>query len=119
MRYKGIPLLPLVVAATAAAVFVKYRSSIQAARARLRGKSTVIPSPYGDIEYTEHGIGPDVLVIHGSGGGFDQGELLAQVVLDDQFHRITPRALAMYGRRSTRELRGTSRPMPTQACSTI
>jgi pimeloyl-ACP methyl ester carboxylesterase len=90
MKYKEIPLLPLVAAAAAATVFVKYRSSMQAARERLRGKSTVIPSPYGDIEYTEHGAGSDVLVIHGSGGGFDQGELLAQVVLDDQFHRITP-----------------------------
>jgi pimeloyl-ACP methyl ester carboxylesterase len=89
MKYKGIPLLPLVATVAAAAVFVKYRSSMQAARQRLQGKSTVIPSPYGDIEYTEHGTGSDVLVIHGSGGGFDQGERLAQVVLDDQFHRIT------------------------------
>lgn len=77
-------------AAVGAAVFVKYRTSMRAARERLRGKSTVIPSPYGDIEYSEHGTGYDVLVIHGSGGGFDQGQLLAQVVLDDQFHRITP-----------------------------
>jgi 2-hydroxy-6-oxonona-2,4-dienedioate hydrolase len=30
------------------------------------------------------------LVIHGSGGGFDQGELLARAVLGDQFHWITP-----------------------------
>jgi 2-hydroxy-6-oxonona-2,4-dienedioate hydrolase len=90
MKYKGIPLLPFVATAAAAAVFVKYQTNMRAVRERLRGKSTVIPSPYGDIEYTEHGAGSDVLVIHGSGGGFDQGELLAQVVLDDQFHRITP-----------------------------
>lgn len=90
MKYKGIPLLPLVAAAAAAAVFVKYRLDMQDARQRLRGKSTVIPSPYGDIEYSEHGAGPAVLVIHGSGGGFDQGEFLAQAVLDDQFHCITP-----------------------------
>jgi 2-hydroxy-6-oxonona-2,4-dienedioate hydrolase len=57
---------------------------------RVSGKSTVIPSPYGNIEYTEGGSGPDVLVIHGSGGGFDQGELLARAVLGDQFHWITP-----------------------------
>ena len=88
MKYKGIQLLPLV--ATATAVFVKYQTSMRAARARLQGKSMVIPSLYGDIEYSEHGSGYDVLVIHGSGGGFDQGELLAQVVLGDQFHRITP-----------------------------
>lgn len=90
MKYKGLPLLPLVTASAAAAVFIQYRSSMRAARARLRGKSTIISSPYGDIEYSEHGTGPDVLVIHGSGGGFDQGELLAQVVLGAQFHCITP-----------------------------
>ena len=37
---------------------------MRAARERLRGKSTVIPSSYGDIEYTVHGSGSDVLVIH-------------------------------------------------------
>lgn len=57
---------------------------------RVSGKSTVIPSPYGDIEFTQGGSGPDVLVIHGSGGGYDQGELLVQAALGDQFHWITP-----------------------------
>lgn len=57
---------------------------------RVSGKSTVIPSPYGDIEFSEGGSGPDVLVIHGSGGGYDQGELLARAVLGEQFHWITP-----------------------------
>lgn len=49
-----------------------------------------MPSPYGDVEYTEDGSGPPVLVIHGSGGGYDQGELLAQTVLGQGFHRIAP-----------------------------
>lgn len=57
---------------------------------RVNGKSTVIASPYGDIEFTEGGSGPAVLVIHGSGGGYDQGELLARAVLGDQFHWIAP-----------------------------
>ncbi len=90
MKYKGIPLLPLLTAAAATAVFVQYRLSMRTAHERLRGKSTVIPSPYGNIEYTEHGAGSNVLVIHGSGGGFDQGKLLAHIVLDDQFHCIIP-----------------------------
>jgi pimeloyl-ACP methyl ester carboxylesterase len=57
---------------------------------RIRGSGTVISSPYGDIEYTAGGSGSPVLVIHGSGGGYDQGELLVQAVLGDQFHWITP-----------------------------
>lgn len=57
---------------------------------RVRGKSTVIPSPYGDIEYTEGGTGPPVLVIHGSGGGYDQGQLIVDIFLDGRFHWIAP-----------------------------
>ncbi|NPV61123.1 MAG: alpha/beta hydrolase [Methanotrichaceae archaeon] len=64
---------------------------------RVSGKSTVMPSPYGDIEFTQGGSGPDVLVIHGSGGGFDQGELLVRTVLGDQFHWITPSRFGYLG----------------------
>lgn len=71
-------------------ILAVYLRDMQQAYERVRGKSTVIPSPYGDIEYTEGGSGPPVLVIHGSGGGYDQGELVVQAVLDEQFHWITP-----------------------------
>jgi pimeloyl-ACP methyl ester carboxylesterase len=90
MKYKGLSLRPLLTVSAATAVFVTYRSSMRANYKRLRGKSTVIPSQYGNIEYTEHGAGSDVLVIHGSGGGFDQGKFLAHIVLDGQFHCIIP-----------------------------
>jgi pimeloyl-ACP methyl ester carboxylesterase len=67
-----------------------YLRDMKKAYRRVRGKSTVIPSPYGDIEYTEGGEGPPVLVIHGSGGGYDQGELVVDLFLDDSFHWIAP-----------------------------
>ena len=71
-------------------VGVTYLRDMQRAYGRVSGRTTVIPSPYGDIEYAEGGRGPDVLVIHGSGGGFDQGELLVQAFLGDDFHWIAP-----------------------------
>ncbi|HLP44346.1 MAG TPA: alpha/beta hydrolase [Candidatus Deferrimicrobium sp.] len=71
-------------------VFVIYRWDMKRAYKRVQGKSTIIPSAYGDIEYTENGSGPAVLLIHGSGGGYDQGELFAQALLGNQFHCITP-----------------------------
>ncbi len=71
-------------------VLVDYILEMRTAYARVSGKSTVLPSPHGDVEYTENGVGPDVLVIHGSGGGYDQGELLAQTLLGGRFHAITP-----------------------------
>lgn len=85
LRWIAIGLILAVVLVSAA-----YFWDMNQAYERVSGKSTVIPSPYGDIEFTVGGSGPDVLVIHGSGGGFDQGELLAQAVLGDQFHWITP-----------------------------
>lgn len=83
-------LLVLALGIAGVTLWLDFRSSMAAARERVRGKSAVIPSPYGNIEYSEGGAGPPVLVIHGSGGGFDQGELIAQSVLDDRFHWIAP-----------------------------
>ena len=85
LRYTAIGLILAIVLVSAA-----YFSDISRAYERISGKSTVIPSPYGDIEFTEGGSGPDVLVIHGSGGGYDQGELLVEAELGDKFHWITP-----------------------------
>jgi 2-hydroxy-6-oxonona-2,4-dienedioate hydrolase len=88
--------------AAAALVLAAYLWDMNGAYDRVRGKSTVIPSPYGDIEYTEGGSGFPVLVIHGSGGGYDQGELLARAVLGEQFHWIAPSRFG-YLRSSFRE----------------
>jgi pimeloyl-ACP methyl ester carboxylesterase len=85
LRWIAIGLIVAAVLVSAA-----YLWDMNRAYERIRGKSTVMPSPYGDIEYTEGGSGPDILVIHGSGGGYDQGELLVRAVLGDQFHWITP-----------------------------
>lgn len=85
LRWTAIGLIATMVLVSAA-----YLWDMNQAYERVRGKSTVIPSPYGDIEYTEGGSGPPVLVIHGSGGGYDQGELLVQAVLSEQFRWIAP-----------------------------
>lgn len=71
-------------------VYAVYLADMNRAYERVLAKGTVLPSIYGDIEYTEGGSGPDVLVIHGSGGGYDQAELLVQAVLGDQFRWIAP-----------------------------
>jgi 2-hydroxy-6-oxonona-2,4-dienedioate hydrolase len=78
----------LIVAAISASA--AYRADMKREYERVRASGTVISSPYGDIEYTEGGSGPAVLVIHGSGGGYDQGELVADAVLGEDFRSITP-----------------------------
>ncbi|MBN1234894.1 MAG: alpha/beta hydrolase, partial [Methanotrichaceae archaeon] len=85
LRGTAIGLILAVVLVSAA-----YFWDMNQAYERVYAKSTVIASPYGDIEFTEGGSGPDVLVIHGSGGGYDQGELLVRAALGDQFHWISP-----------------------------
>jgi pimeloyl-ACP methyl ester carboxylesterase len=77
-------------ALAAAALGLTYSRDMDRAYERIRGRSQLIDSPLGAIEYTVGGTGLAVLVIHGSGGGFDQGEFLAQAALGDRFRRITP-----------------------------
>lgn len=63
---------------------------LRKAYARVATGSTLISTPQGDVEFRQGGSGPPVLVIHGSGGGFDQGELIARAVLGGSFHWIAP-----------------------------
>jgi len=50
-----------------------YQRDIESARNRVANGSTIAQTPCGPIEYAMAGDGPPVLVIHGAGGGFDQG----------------------------------------------
>jgi pimeloyl-ACP methyl ester carboxylesterase len=67
----------LVVSATAAAVsaslWQRYRASMRAARQRVAQGSTVASTRCGPIEFAALGSGEPILVVHGAGGGFDQG----------------------------------------------
>lgn len=84
-------LLLLMFLSIVAMVWLIFHGEMRAARARLRNRSTVLPSPYGDLEYAEGGAGADVLIVHGAAGGWDQGTLIAEAVLDgSRFHWIAP-----------------------------
>lgn len=85
VRWATIALLGT--AALAAAAFI---ADIRNAYSRVADASTVVSSPHGSIEFKHGGSGPPVLVVHGSGGGYDQGELIAQAVLGNRFHWIAP-----------------------------
>lgn len=69
-------LFGLALATMVAGIGAGYRSFTRTradAVRRLDGRSTVIDTPYGVLEYAEAGTGEPVLMIHGTGGGFDQG----------------------------------------------
>lgn len=89
MSRKRIVVTTLLAAAGLAALYVG--TDLRRAYQRIAGGgSRVLPSPWGEIEYLRGGSGPTVLVIHGSGGGFDQGELIAKAVLGEDFAWIAP-----------------------------
>jgi pimeloyl-ACP methyl ester carboxylesterase len=74
----------------AAAVAIWFVVDTRRAYARITRNSALLFSPLGDIEYKRGGSGVPVLVIHGSGGGYDQGELIAKTILGDGFAWIAP-----------------------------
>ncbi len=85
LRWIAVALLAAL-AVVAAVFIVEIRSAYQ----RIDGTSTVFAGPRGDIEFSQGGAGPPVLVVHGSGGGYDQGEIIARAVLGDAFRWIAP-----------------------------
>lgn len=52
---------------------LSFTTAIRAAEERLSTGSQVIDSTFGRLEYAEAGAGRPLLMIHGTGGGFDQG----------------------------------------------
>lgn len=53
--------------------YARYQRDLREARERVAGGSQITQTPCGPIEYSVIGDGPPVLVVHGSGGGYDQG----------------------------------------------
>jgi 2-hydroxy-6-oxonona-2,4-dienedioate hydrolase len=81
-------LVTFVTAAVVAAAAIVI--DIRGAYGRITNASQVVATPEGEVEFTRGGSGPPVLVVHGSGGGFDQGALVARAVLDDGVQWIAP-----------------------------
>ena len=71
-----------------------YQKQIRRAHKRVATGSAILETEVGPIEYAEAGEGPPILVIHGAGGGFDQGLDLAQDLVQRGFHVI---AISRFG----------------------
>jgi pimeloyl-ACP methyl ester carboxylesterase len=68
-----------------------YRRAIAQARARISPeRSTIVASRFGDLEYAEAGSGTPFLMIHGTGGGFDQGLAFAAPLVKAGYRVIAP-----------------------------
>jgi 2-hydroxy-6-oxonona-2,4-dienedioate hydrolase len=54
-------------------VWSRFRQAVGAAQQRAAGRSTIMTTRFGTLEYAIAGSGPPLLMVHGTGGGFDQG----------------------------------------------
>jgi pimeloyl-ACP methyl ester carboxylesterase len=73
-----------------AVVVRRYLRDIQRARERVASGSKIAETQSGPIEYALAGQGPPVLVVHGAGGGFDQGLEIGEAVSQRGFQIVAP-----------------------------
>ncbi len=65
-------------------------AALHAARQRVTNASELINTPFGTLEYATGGHGDPLLMIHGTGGGFDQGLRFGQALMARGFQIIAP-----------------------------
>ncbi|MEH6490412.1 alpha/beta hydrolase [Hyphomonas oceanitis] len=78
-------LLLLAMLAVALLALAETRQRITA----LEAERSLAETRHGPIEYASWGKGAPVLVVHGAGGGFDQGRILAQAIGGDGYRWIS------------------------------
>lgn len=64
--------------------------TLDPAWARIASGSSLVDTRSGIMEYAEAGAGPPVLMIHGTGGGFDQGLAFARRLWEGGWRVISP-----------------------------
>ncbi len=67
-----------------------YGAAIRQTDVRLALRSSVIPTSAGALEYAVAGRGSPLLMIHGTGGGFDQGLLFAHPLRERGLQIVAP-----------------------------
>jgi pimeloyl-ACP methyl ester carboxylesterase len=84
-------------AAAAAVFYRRYRRDMHAISKAVDAGSRIARTASGPIEYGREGSGAPALVIHGAGGGYDQGLLLGRALLGPGFDIIAPSRFGYLG----------------------
>ncbi|GIV98808.1 alpha/beta hydrolase [Roseiflexus sp.] len=81
----------------AALVYAAYTRDMRAAEARVAAGRRLVEATCGAVEYGEQGNGFPVLVLHGAGGGYDQGLLIGELFLGEGYRIIAPSRFGYLG----------------------
>lgn len=81
----------------ASAVAWRLHVDVTAAQARASRGGAIVQTACGPIEVAQAGTGVPLLMIHGSGGGHDQGMAFAGALARDGFHVIAPSRFGYLG----------------------
>jgi pimeloyl-ACP methyl ester carboxylesterase len=92
--YAAVILAVIVIAGWFVSFYIRYQRDIRQARERVSAGSSMIDTHCGPIEYAVAGDGPPVLVVHGAGGGYDQGMDISAALVGGGFRII---AMSRFG----------------------
>jgi len=87
-RRTALAIAAVVFAGVVVPTYAIYRHDVGRAHARVSSRGQIAQTRCGPIEYAVEGEGPPVLVVHGAGGGFDQGLDLAESLAPGGFRFI-------------------------------
>lgn len=86
----GLGIVGALGAAGGVSTWRAFEADMARARARIAGRSLIVPTRFGPMEYAVAGSGPPLLMIHGTGGGFDQGLAFARRLSEAGWQVIAP-----------------------------
>jgi pimeloyl-ACP methyl ester carboxylesterase len=69
--------------------YPRYSREMRASRKHLQSESEILNTDKGDIEYAVKGEGTPVLLLHGAGGGYDQGLWAGKLFLEGGYKFIS------------------------------
>lgn len=81
----------------AGGTYLRYRHDLKKKRRALEARRSLARTSHGQIEFAREGSGTSALVIHGAGGGFDQGLWLGRDMLGPDFDIIAPSRFGYLG----------------------
>lgn len=98
MNRRSVLGLGLVAAATAAMpIALSFRAAVAEARGRVAMPARMTVTRFGPVQWAEAGDGPPVLMLHGTGGGFDQGLLFCRRLSAAGWRVIAPSRFGYLG----------------------